>query len=252
MPIIFISYAHEDILFAEAVQEITDLVGYTCWRDKTRITGGKRFLEEIARGIEDSPIFMPIFSPDYTSSEVCQKELTYAQKSYKYIFPVVLSGPVPTDLHEIHQIRLNCVDRSKVTASELARTVKELYAVIGDPETARLKFPEGSDPSWPDEDLQMNLMNTRWSWCDNGNLVGENSIEFLPADRVRRSWPTPEPYGKWEVLGNGLVRFGPHILHFDLDKGIFQGAHGNPNVSHPERSGRFLHDVTDPDVLDQD
>lgn len=250
MPIIFISYAHEDIIFAGAVQQLTDLIGYTSWRDKTRITGGRRFMDEIAKGIEDSLFFMPLFSPDYIKSEACCKELGYAQKEGKYIFPVVLDGTAPSHLRVIHQIRLKCADRSKVTASELALTIKELHSVIGDPDTARLKFPEGSDPSWPEEDLQLNLMNTRWSWCENPDTIGEDFIEFLPANRVRRSWPTPEKYGKWEVLRNGLVRFGPHILNVDLENGIFQGAHGSPTHSSPERSGRFLHKVTESGILD--
>ena len=36
-PILFISYSHEDIVFAEAVHQLPDLIGYTSWRDKTRI-----------------------------------------------------------------------------------------------------------------------------------------------------------------------------------------------------------------------
>lgn len=247
MPALFISYSHEDAAFVEALHEITDIIGYTSWRDKLKISGGLDFSEEIARGIEDCPIFMPLFSPDYFKSSFCEKELAYARTEEKYIFPVILEGDVPPDLEVLHQIRLDCDDRKKVTATALAQVIKELREVLKEPDTIPTRFPEGSDPIWT-ETLEQDLIDTRWSWCDNHECIGDNWIEFCSGNRVVRSWARHMD-GYWEVLENGLVRFGPHVIYVDIENRELIGSHGDPREKSPERSGRFLHHVNQSGIL---
>jgi len=79
---VFLSYAHEDIAWVNALQEqlterLVHRLGSACdiWQDENKLRGGQIWPDELARAIRDSAAFIAVLSRSYQGSEWCGKEL---------------------------------------------------------------------------------------------------------------------------------------------------------------------------------
>jgi hypothetical protein len=79
---VFISYAHEDADWVDALQEqlterLLHRLGTRCdvWQDENKIRTGQKWPDEIDRAIRDAAVFLAVISRNYPGSGWCEKEL---------------------------------------------------------------------------------------------------------------------------------------------------------------------------------
>lgn len=86
-PRLFISYAREDIAYAEALHEHLQ-AAYTVFFDKKKILIGDPFPEQIRKHIRQCDGCIALISPDSIVSEWCKLEIYFAHLLNKTIIPI--------------------------------------------------------------------------------------------------------------------------------------------------------------------
>lgn len=109
MPDVFISYRRKDIDFVKQLDEALKATKREIWIDWEDIPPGVTdFSAEIARGIEESDVFIAVLSPHYLESQYCLGELDHAAKHAKKIVPLVYETfdgkPVPAHVSHINWV----------------------------------------------------------------------------------------------------------------------------------------------------
>lgn len=89
MPDVFVSYSRRDKEFVEKLVSGLAQDGREIWVDWQDIPRAADWLNEIDKGIENSPSFIFVVSKNSLSSEICNHELDYALKFNKRIVPVI-------------------------------------------------------------------------------------------------------------------------------------------------------------------
>jgi hypothetical protein len=86
---VFISYSRQDVKFAKKVNN--DLVQnrINTWMDSIGIRGGDDWPERIAKAILESKVVLAIVSPDALASKWVNRELSFADKNEKLVFPLI-------------------------------------------------------------------------------------------------------------------------------------------------------------------
>jgi formylglycine-generating enzyme required for sulfatase activity len=92
MPHIFISYSKTDIDFARHLRHLLEAAGFAVWMDESRLHPSARWWPEIENNIEACAAFIIVMSPHSRESEWVERELLYAERREKPIFPVLLAG----------------------------------------------------------------------------------------------------------------------------------------------------------------
>jgi len=87
---IFVSYSHQDNVFAKKLVSWLEGQGHTVWMDKNKILPGANYVSSIAEGIGNADAFLPLLSPDSVKSKWVAKEIMYALESDKDIIPVLV------------------------------------------------------------------------------------------------------------------------------------------------------------------
>lgn len=85
---VFISYASEDIAFAQELNDNLVNEGFKVWFDKTRLAPGFDWYKEIEQGCENSRVLLPVLTPRWKISEWTKYE-TYGADS---VIPVLIEG----------------------------------------------------------------------------------------------------------------------------------------------------------------
>jgi hypothetical protein len=238
---IFISYSHADLKFVEHLEEVLEASEFDTWRDKREIRAGNSFPKEIQYAIRSCSAVLIILGKSYATSDWQEAELHEALNHGKTVIPVVLGDGLqpPTILAARHQIRSDS-DGDALDAGEFVRIFREIREALGSVDEIESEFDgDSSDPIEPDglDELEDCLEGTRWSWR-NGDDPGVYWIEFLAGGKVRRSW-RPE-LGRWRVLDENMVIFGPHLLFFDMRAKCFKGAIPRVEESNPIREGCLI------------
>ena len=85
---VFISYASEDIAFAQELNDRLVKEGFKVWFDKVRLTPGFDWYKEIEQGCENSRVLLPVMTPRWKISEWTKYE-TYGAE---FIIPLLFEG----------------------------------------------------------------------------------------------------------------------------------------------------------------
>ncbi len=86
---VFISYAREDRIIVERLEQDLEGRGFEVWLDSDLLAGSP-WREEIIRGITRCDVFVVCMSPESAKSEWVRREIFLARGLNKYIIPVVV------------------------------------------------------------------------------------------------------------------------------------------------------------------
>ncbi|MGQ8366027.1 toll/interleukin-1 receptor domain-containing protein [Glaciecola sp. 1036] len=93
----FISHASEDSERALEIVASLEQQGLKCWIDKRDIRAGKKYAEEIVRGVRQSRCVVVVISRHSNASDNVAAEAEEARKSGKPIFPVRVEDVQPSE-----------------------------------------------------------------------------------------------------------------------------------------------------------
>lgn len=91
---IFVSYKHEDEVFADMLMRQLQLAGFTVWLDTEHLRAGENWREAINQAIKEAFALVLVISPEAKSSEYVTYEWAFAQGAGIKVVPVLLR---PTD-----------------------------------------------------------------------------------------------------------------------------------------------------------
>src|SRR5947209_7789909 len=86
---VFVSYAREDLTFVERLEAALMARGIAPLIDKTEIYAFDEWWKRIETVIGQADTFVFVISPDSVASDVCKKEIAYAQSLNKRLAPIV-------------------------------------------------------------------------------------------------------------------------------------------------------------------
>lgn len=89
---IFISYSRRDQDFVRALGERLVAEGFTLWRDRVDMEGGKDWWLQIQQAIQGASDMILVMSPHSLASEVVRKEWRYARQVGRRVIPVLASA----------------------------------------------------------------------------------------------------------------------------------------------------------------
>jgi TIR domain len=110
---VFISYSRTDSSFAEALRHRLIAAGHKVWVDEQGISGGDDWQVRIGSAIDGSKAVVAILSPEAFSSTWVRRELNYADKAGKPIFPVVC---MRCDIPSWYELQFGGLQRLDCTA----------------------------------------------------------------------------------------------------------------------------------------
>lgn len=126
---VFISYSRNDASFAKLLSQQLNKAGYTTWVDKENIRAGRLWADEIENAIRGCDAFVVVASKEAVSSSWVRREIEYANREQKRIFPVLVGDAVelPPLLQRYQAINLHsgherkAVIELKAALSEISR-----------------------------------------------------------------------------------------------------------------------------------
>jgi hypothetical protein len=89
---IFISYSKRNIDFARHLRTGLQKAGFSVWMDEAQLIASERWWPTIEQSINGCGAFIIIMSPESKESDWVEREILYAERLRKPIFPVLLSG----------------------------------------------------------------------------------------------------------------------------------------------------------------
>lgn len=85
---IFISYSRTDSTFVDRLERDLLNYGFHPWVDRSEIPGGKDWMKEIQRAIDDCQVLLVVLSPDAVASEYVPMEYRHALRKKKQTIPL--------------------------------------------------------------------------------------------------------------------------------------------------------------------
>ena len=167
---IFISYSRRNKKFVEQFIQALHENKYSSddiWVDWEDIPKSSKWEREIQKGIQESNSIIFILSPEWAASKECAKELKYAVKSNKRLFPIIHKDvdpkAIPDELSSLNWIYLRKTDTFKEGIADLLKALK-------------------TDLDYVEQ--HTNLLNKAKEWVtnkrDNGSLL--RGAELLSAE----------------------------------------------------------------------
>lgn len=167
---IFISYASENIIFAEWLAKILTREGYFVWIDRYKMLGGEPFPEDIAKAIKQNTFrFLALMSKSSVKKDTPRKERTLANKARKqsgirdFIIPLLIDDLSIDDL-DLLTTDLTTIHFNHNWYSGLKQLVKKLDLINAPKDQSsgliRLRnlFPKKSDIVGDKENLISNML----------------------------------------------------------------------------------------------
>ncbi len=108
---VFLSYAHEDRVFAHQISSVLANRGFSVWSDSS-IPMGENWNDAIKKALRQANIFIPIVSKSYLNSDFAIAELGGAYGLKKQILPIRLSA-------DIHKMPFNIADIQMLDARKM-------------------------------------------------------------------------------------------------------------------------------------
>jgi len=94
MPLVFLSYARRDDIFAQLLESRLREAHIRVWRDKDSLYPGEDWKQAIERGISESEAVLVVLSDNSAASAYVTVELTYAFRKKKYVIPIKLTPKI--------------------------------------------------------------------------------------------------------------------------------------------------------------
>lgn len=91
---IFISYSKQDIVFARHLRRLLEDQGFGVWMDETQIVPSDLWWPTIEANIKTCGAFIVIMSPRSRPSVWVEREILYAERLKKPVFPILLEGEI--------------------------------------------------------------------------------------------------------------------------------------------------------------
>jgi hypothetical protein len=130
---IFISYSRADKDFAAAMRDEFIMAGHKAWMDEQGIAGGDDWRIRIGTAIDEAKAVVAILSPEAFGSNWVRRELNYADKVGKPIFPVVYKQcDIPSwyelQFGELQRMDWSTTDR-EVAMKTLLESIKRMLRI---------------------------------------------------------------------------------------------------------------------------
>lgn len=139
---VFISYSTKDQLQAEAVRNVIEQNGITCWMAPRDIPGGSNYTREIPIAIRGCQAFVLMLSQNAQNSHWVLKELDSAVNAGKVILPFQLEDITLTDEFNFLLTGAQRYDAYQKKAEALQNLVKRIKAIV---DTAPQETPAGDE-----------------------------------------------------------------------------------------------------------
>ncbi|MBM3302327.1 MAG: toll/interleukin-1 receptor domain-containing protein, partial [Deltaproteobacteria bacterium] len=107
---VFISHASRDRPTAEAVHQILESNGITCWISSRNITGGQRWSEAVVSAINNTRITVLILSANSSHSRWVPKEIELSVRRGGAIIPLRIEDAKPTGALELYLSEVQHID----------------------------------------------------------------------------------------------------------------------------------------------
>ncbi len=147
---VFISYSRKDQAFVKKLFDALADQSQEAWVDWEGIPPTAEWLAEVYAAIDAANAFIYVISPDSTSSEICQLELTHAINQNKRLIPVLLKEVDPEKLHEqVSKINWLRMDEDSVDSS-----LNNLLAALD------------TDLDWVKDHTRITVRATEWDQHD--------------------------------------------------------------------------------------
>lgn len=128
---IFISYAREDIEFAQQLVNKLEQSGLEVWIDLKGIPPTVDWWKEIERGIEEADSVLSLISPDYATSVNCGREVDHAIQNGKRLIPLlvrdVADEQAPSKLKHLNYIFFSQQDNFDSAFEKLSTAIQTDY-----------------------------------------------------------------------------------------------------------------------------
>ena len=199
---VFISYAHEDVHVAEAIQQTLVRNGYDCWRDDS-LRGGQKWPLVLKDRIAETYGLLVVASAAAAKSRWVTQEIEWAEEYGKVIFPVKLGPSVPTKLRgKLGKRQFITCPGGEVTPNAERQLVLALNSA---------GLGMNHDPV--DEALDWTLLDRSFGHLRAGDRDRLNEI----ADLARRRYRATPGRPVWTVHGlrhaNGVLAMLADMLH---------------------------------------
>lgn len=86
---LFISYSRTDSQFVDHLENDLKIRGYTCWVDRSDLTGGQNWVTMIQKAIDSCQAMVVVLSPESANSIWVQREFLYALEMKKLVVPLI-------------------------------------------------------------------------------------------------------------------------------------------------------------------
>ena len=148
---VFISYSTKDQLQAEAVRNVIEQNGITCWMAPRDIPGGSNYTKEIPNAIRGCQAFVLMLSQNAQSSPWVLKELDSAVNEGKIILPFQLEDITLTDEFNFLLTGAQRYDAYQKKSEALQLLIARIKAIIGTtPQTQETPQPEEAPQKAPE------------------------------------------------------------------------------------------------------
>jgi hypothetical protein len=98
---VFVSYAHEDRVFALKLAAALEVYGIRCWVGERHIGAATQWLEAIGKALRRCDWFIVVLTPEAVASNWVKHEVSYALSKVRYndrLIPILKKTCEPEDL----------------------------------------------------------------------------------------------------------------------------------------------------------
>jgi HEAT repeat protein len=138
---VFISYKHQDRIFANQLIHRVQSAGFRVWIDEEQLRAGENWREAINAAIRQSFALILLITPDARTSEFVTYEWAFAQGGGIRVIPVMLR-PTPM-LHPQLEV-LQYLDFTDMAAAPWDRLLQRLHEVKGEYKPDAIAFNQGA------------------------------------------------------------------------------------------------------------
>lgn len=128
---VFLSYSSYDIERTEAIRDLLEENGISCWIGNRDIPGGADYTEEITAAIKECTVFVLVLTKRAQESQYVISEIEYARSIKKRIIPFMIEDFPIADKLEFHlrnHQRIHAYAGQKAAEVKLVNRVKALVS----------------------------------------------------------------------------------------------------------------------------
>ncbi|MBC8234988.1 leucine-rich repeat domain-containing protein [bacterium] len=124
---IFLSYTREDNDYMQQVKIALKKTGMSVWTDEALIPGTPDWVKEIEKNIKNANAMVVILSPDANETTWVGREISFAEKFEKKIFPILCSGDEMSSI-PISLIHCQHVDGRRDIKSGIKKLIESIIS----------------------------------------------------------------------------------------------------------------------------